>query len=181
MADVIFFLSNFIYVSNMTFQQMMPQYLISLSRGLGWNHQILKTPQILQKPLSPLNPYRKKHAVICLQDSWLHFCGLCPNRTAVQWRSCCLFAFPRFGERRSESRFVIACTFLLLTPPRVIWSLDDILTVRKKHLLSFSVFLVCFSSFWRGASCKLCLMQFSRNGSQFQTEIMAKFFFILQV
>lgn len=38
-------------------------------------------------------------------------------------------------------------------------------------MLCFSVFLVCLALFLRGASCKLCLMQFGRNGSQFQTEI----------
>lgn len=110
-----------------------------------------------------------------MQDCWLLFPGLCLNRTAIQWISCCLFAFLCFGEWFSESRFGMVCTFLLLKPPRVIWSLDAVLAVRKKHLLSFSVFLVSLALFLRGASCKSCLMHFGTNSSQFQTEIVTSF------
>lgn len=160
----------------MTSQQTMFQYLIPLSRGFGLESPDIEKPPNPSKPPEPFKPLLKKErAAICMPDSWLFFPGLCLSRTAVQWRSCCLFAFLCFGEWLSESRLGMACTFLLLKPPRVIWSLDAILTVRKKHLLSFSVFLVYLALFVRGASCKLCLMQFGRNGSQFQTGILANF------
>lgn len=150
--------------------------IIPLPRGFGLESPDIEKPQNPSKtPELPKPSLKKEHAAICMQDSWLHFPGFCLNRTAVQWRSCCLFAFLCFGEWLSKSRFGMACTFLLLKPPRVIWCLDAILTVRKKHLLCFSVFLVCLALFLSCATCKSCLMQFGRNGSQFQTEIMAHF------
>lgn len=147
------------------------QYLVPLSRGFGLESPDIEKPQNPSKNPEPSKPLLKKKS---MQDSWLLLPGLCLNRTAVRWRNCYLFAFLCFGEWLSESRFGTACTFLLLMPPRVIWSLDAILTVRKKHLLSFSVFLFSLALFLRGASCKLCLMQFGRI-AKFQTEIMANF------
>lgn len=165
MPDVTYFLSNFTYVSNMASQQTMFQfqYLVPLSRGFGLESPDIGKPQNPNTP-EPSKPLLKKeHAAICMQDSWLLFPGLCLYRTAIQWRSCCLFSFLCFGEWLSESRFGMACTFLLLKPPRVIWSLNASFNCEKKHLLSFSVFLDCLTLFLRGASFKLCLMQFGRN------------------
>lgn len=71
----------------------------------------------------------------------------------------------------------MVCVVLLTKLSRVIWSLDSILTERKNIFSSFWVFLVWLASFLTDRrSCKWCLMQFSRNCSQFQTEIMSNFF-----